>query len=393
MIGSLLSNVHILSFADLSASELHQILSLAAGKRDGLRVAIIHDNAPIQARDRLLTGLADLCTVSVFDTVQPNPLCTDIMQMYRSLSAGKTDVILGIGGGSVLDSAKALAMLATNEGSLEEYLGNAPKRTVTKKNLPLVLLPTTAGTGSEVTKVGVYTAPSGRKYTLGSPLMSAHAAVLVGSFLDSIPPSLCASTGLDALDHALESIWNKNATPVTRMAAEMAAISVLSTLPLLYRAIVGNGPDRRKLQREMLDAANLAGIAFNITGTAGGHAVSFILSEEWHVMHGSACAFTLCEMFDWACQDATTRESLARISAHFHPDLTDERKLVQSLRSDIASLMDEMQIPRTFGDLGVSITREEIGPMFERTFSDPKMHNQLPPMERRDLYALLDSKL
>ena len=393
MISSLLSNVHILQFENLSGEELFQILSFATGKREGLKVAAVFDNAPIPIRESLLEKLTEYCTISRFDSVEPNPKSGDIQSMYEDPRFKEADIILGIGGGSVLDSAKALAMLATNGGNLDEYLGNTPKRKIEKKNLPLVLIPTTAGTGSEVTKVGVYSDSAGRKHTLGSPLMSAHSALLVGSFLDSMPPSLCAATGLDALDHALESIWNKNALPITRDAAEDAAIAVLTHLPPLYRAIVQKQGNRRLLQKEMLTASTMAGIAFNMTGTAAGHAISFILSEEWHVPHGAACAFSLLEVFDWAIQAQENRSSLARIAKHFHPKTTDEGALVSLLREQIASLMQEMHIPHTFKDLGVELKQEDIKALFARSFSDPKMHNQIPVMHEADLYAMLGNKL
>lgn len=393
MISSMLSSVHILQFETLSGEELFDILSFAAGKRERLNVAVIFDNAPIPMRKSMLTDLAAFCHIESFDSVEPNPRTTAIQDMYSSPRFAGADVILGIGGGSVLDSAKALAMLATNSGSLEDYLGNNPKRRIEKQSLPLILLPTTAGTGSEVTKVGVYTDPTGRKYTLGSPLMSAHTALLVGSFLDTIPPALCAATGLDALDHALESIWNKNATDITRRAAEDAAIAVLTHLPPLYRAIVSKQADRQTLQKNMLVASTMAGIAFNMTGTASGHAISFILSEEWNVPHGSACAFSLLEVFDWAVRAPENRKSLARIARHFHPAQEDEKLLVDLLREQIASLMREMKIPHTFAELGVQLKIEEIQSLFERSFDDPKMHNQLPAMQEADLYAILESKL
>jgi len=393
MISSLLSSVNILQFENLSGKELFQILSFASGKREGLQVAVIFDNAPIPTRESLLSELETYCTLLRFDSVEPNPKSSDIQSMFDDPRFKEADLVLGIGGGSVLDSAKALAMLSTNGGALDEYLGNSPSRKIEKKNLTLVLIPTTAGTGSEVTKVGVYSDPTGRKHTLGSPLMSAHTALLVGSFLDSIPPSLCAATGLDALDHALESIWNKNATAITRSAAEDAATAVLTHLPPLYRAIVQKQNDRRPLQKKMLVASTMAGIAFNMTGTAAGHAISFILSEEWHVPHGSACAFSLLEVFDWAKENQENTSSLARIAKNFHPEATDEQELVAKLREQIAALMQEMQIPHTFKQLGVKLKQEDIESLFARSFSDPKMHNQLPPMHEEDLYALLSKKL
>lgn len=392
MINSMLTPVHVLAFEDVEAFQLHQILGNAAGRFSDLTVALVRDNAPIPHRDTLIESLGDYCAVVSFDKVRPNPSCSDIMEMFDAPGFKKADVVLAIGGGSVLDSAKALAMLATNGGELEQYLGNQPQRSVTEKALPLVLLPTTAGTGSEVTKVGVYTSDSGRKYTLGSPLMLAHTALLVGSFIDTVPPALCASTGLDALDHALESIWNKNATDITRRAAEDAAIEVLTWLPRLYRAASEKKVDRL-VQQKMLQASCMAGIAFSITGTAAGHAISFILSEDWHVPHGIACAFTLLEVFDIARQDAATHASLARISSRFHPEIENPEALVEVLRIQIARHMEKMRIPRTFSELSVEVTSGEIQKRFERSFSDPKMHNQKPAITPRQLYSLLEGKL
>lgn len=392
MISSMLTPVHVLTFEDIGVSELYQIVGNAAGKLRDISLAVICDKAPIPRRDRLIKELSVYCTVHVFDNVQPNPLCKDIMDMFQDAAFSRIDAILAIGGGSVLDSAKALAMLATNGGELEDYLGTSPIRMITERSLPLILVPTTAGTGSEVTKVGVYSSQTGRKYTLGSPKMLAHTALLIGSFIDTAPSALCASTGLDALDHALESIWNKNATDITRRAAEDAAVEVLTWLPQLYQAKSNKIIDRN-IQLHMLRAACMAGIAFSITGTAAGHAISFILSEDWHIPHGMACAFTLLEIFDIARTDNGTKESLARISGHFHPELQETEELITALRSLIQNSMRRMEIPRNFQELSVTIGPTEIPNRFERAFSDPKMHNQLPEIPPERLYALLEKKL
>ncbi|MBP5161719.1 MAG: iron-containing alcohol dehydrogenase, partial [Spirochaetales bacterium] len=319
MISSSLSPLRVLERKHMTKALLRRI----AG---GERIAIVTDNAPIEAKERLISSFSGSEAV-VFDKVQPNPRTEDIMQMFNDPAFGSCDVIVGIGGGSVLDSAKALAMLKTNGGELDDYLGNSPRRKIERRCAPLVLLPTTAGTGSEVTKVGVYTSQNGRKYTLGSPLMHAHRAVLVQDFVVKAPPSLVASTGLDALDHALESIWNKNAKAETLELSVAAAIEVLSNIRTMYDSSVaireGRDIDSSAYDaaRRMLHASCMAGMAFNLTGTAAGHALSFVLSETWHVPHGTACAFTLNGVFRLACENQTTRENLARVSRAFHPDL------------------------------------------------------------------------
>jgi alcohol dehydrogenase class IV len=388
MISSLLSPVHILSFSSLQGTELERILRYTANLTGPLHVSIVTDNAPIQGKQVLIDELAELTPVEIFNQVQPNPRTEDIEAMFHDKRFMDTDIILGIGGGSVLDSAKALAMLMTNKGSLDSYLQGKP---ITKGSLPLVLIPTTAGTGSEVTKVGVYSDGTGRKHTLGSPLMSAHTAILIASLLDTVPPGLCAATGLDALDHALESIWNKNSTTITRECAREAAYKVLQTLPKLYDATVEN-QERSALQQEMLRASNEAGIAFNLTGTAAGHAISFILSENWHIPHGLSCAFTLLEVFDWAARDEQNREELAKLGKMMHPEQVGRDALVSALRGDIASLLSHLGIPRSFQDLSLDIDSETIRREFSRVESDPKLHNQVPPLLMEDLYVLLEAK-
>ncbi len=393
MIASIASPVHIVSCTALDGKTLADVLGCTAGRMGPLKVAVVLDNAPIKEKDLLVEYLKSVFDVQVFSEVQPNPRTADIMRMFSDTRFAGSDLVLGIGGGSVLDSAKALAMLATNEGELDQYLGQSATRSIQKRALPLVLIPTTAGTGSEVTKVGVYTSDSGRKYTLGSPLMHAHTALLAANLLDGVPLSLCAATGLDALDHSLESIWNKNSTPLTRHLAKEAALKVLTTLPKLYAAIKNGTSERRTLQMEMLQASCEAGIAFNLTGTASGHAISFVLSEEWHIPHGLSCAFTLPDVFAWAVQDRDNKAELASLSRYLHPDLEDEEALVHRLAEDINDLLSTLGIPRTFAELSLTLNSTQIRSLFQRAMEDPKLHNQTPPMQEENLFRLLEAKL
>ncbi|MBR1583270.1 MAG: iron-containing alcohol dehydrogenase [Spirochaetales bacterium] len=391
MISSKLSPLKVLERKHISRKELLDIIGPCR------RIAIVTDNAPIAAKNELLASFGKEAVI--FSNVRPNPRTEDIMQMFSDPTFGKCDVVVGIGGGSVLDSAKALAMLRTNGGALDDYLGNSPKLKIQKRCATLVLLPTTAGTGSEVTKVGVYTSADGRKYTLGSPLMHAHKAVLVQDFVVKAPPALVASTGLDALDHALESIWNKNAKPDTLRLSVAAAIEVLSNIRAMYDASVaiGNGKtvgeEDYTAARRMLHASCMAGMAFNLTGTAAGHALSFVLSESWHVPHGTACAFTLNGVFRLACEIEQTRKYLAAVAKPFHPEIGDTEGLVSALEKDIFDLTVYLRQPRRFSDLGITLAKEDIDANFERSFDDPKMWNQLPVATKENIYPLLEELL
>ena len=397
MITSALSPLRVHEKKHISKKDVLDIVKSLDDKKNKskIKLAIVTDGAPIDSKNKLINSFSSSEAV-IFDNVKPNPRTEDIMQMYNNPLFFKCDVVIGIGGGSVLDSAKALAMLKTNGGNLDDYLGNNPKNHIEKKCAPLILFPTTAGTGSEVTKVGVFTSPDGRKYTLGSPLMHAYRAVLVQDFVVKAPPALVASTGLDALDHALESIWNKNAKEDTLRLSVSAAIEVLSNLKNMYdtSVAISNGKEVAdsdyEASKRMLHASCLAGMAFNLTGTAAGHALSFVLSETWHVPHGTACAFTLNGVYDLACTVDSTMESLAQISRHFHKELNSTKELVKALSDDIKKLSIYMKQPQGFKDLGISISKDEIDQNFSRSFDDPKMWNQLPVATKENIYPILE---
>jgi alcohol dehydrogenase class IV len=394
MIKSELTTVEILESEILKGSQLFEHIKRLSGKKEP-SIAIICDNAPISSKDELIEELKAICPTQVFDKVQPNPRVVDIMNMMDQITI--PDCIIGIGGGSTLDSAKAIAMLCANGGNLDDYLGNSPKRKIEKISIPLILLPTTGGTGSEVTKVGVYTATNGRKFTLGSILMQARLAILNASFLLFAPPALCASTGLDALDHALESLWNKNRNEKTIKAAQEAAIEVLVVLEKVYDSAIRIRDTKQttkqdlNLRRMMLIASCKAGIAFSITGTAAGHSLSFVLSENWHVPHGTACAFTLQGVFKLAITDKDVKQTLIPIAKHFFPEIKDDEGLIEALSHKIKILMKKMMQPENFKAIGVDFKKEDIDKEFCRAFDDPKMWNQVPKATKENIYPILEA--
>ena len=358
------------------------------------RVAFVRDARPSPQIDELVSALRGRFDVVVLDRVRPDPLASDITEMGTMCDLESVGLVVGMGGGSVMDSAKALAMLAANGGRLEDYLGPGASRTIGKKCKPLLLVPTTAGTGSEATKVGVYTSEAGRKYSLGSPLLQADAALLCGSFAAGMPQALTASTGFDALSHALESLWNKNASPLTIEAATSAAAMVLKALPAAYEASAaasagGPVPNGDAIALRMLEAAAAAGVAFSITGTALVHALSFVLSEDWHVPHGVACAFTLEDAYRLQSRDPEIAQRLSRVAeaaglAGGNPAST--------LLDTILRLKASMRLPRSFRDLRIDIASGDIEARFARSFDDPKMANSHPAADPAEIYAMLKAK-
>ena len=420
MLNALLSPVKFVSFEEMKSEDLaaavafvgasapglaatapgaaasHAASPNASGDGRRLRVALVRDGRPSAAVDALAEGLRARFDLVVLDRVRPDPLASDVSAMAASCDIGRVEAVVGLGGGSVMDSAKALAMLAANGGSLEDYLGPSPARKIERKGRPLVLVPTTAGTGSEATKVGVYTSPSGRKYTLGSPFLQADAALLSGALAASMPPALAASTGFDALSHALESMWNRNATPLSLEASTRAALMVLEAIGPAYDAAVATAAGKpveshNAMALAMLEAASAAGVAFSGTGTALVHALSFVLSEDWHVPHGTACAFTLEDAWRLQRRDPEIARRLESLASRAMPEAP-AGKAADLLLERVVAMKKRMGLPSRFADLGIAIDRAGIVERFARSFDDPKMANSLPAAKPEEIYAMLAEK-
>ncbi|MCL1932317.1 MAG: iron-containing alcohol dehydrogenase [Candidatus Azobacteroides sp.] len=371
----------------LTAHNLDNLIFYCGGTE--ANACIIMDNNPLPPRDRMLKELRKIRMLEVLNKVFPDPKIDDIMSMVNELKGKAINAVIGIGGGSSMDSAKAVAIVLSNGGDLDDYLGAEASRKIEKRDVKLILIPTTAGTGSEVTKVGVYTSRNGRKYTLGNPLLQADAAVLVTEYVLGLPPAITAATAFDALSHALETLWNRNATPLTNRMAVESAIHILKWMEPAYDSSLKGTPEGRA---EMLEGACMAGTAFSITGTAAVHALSFILSEEWHVPHGVACAFTLEDIFRLNLSDAKTRQGLAKIAKALF-DNEDEDKLIAALLDRIITLKKKFGLPFTFKDLKIELKENRIGELFDKSLDDPKMKNNIVPVDSKIVFDLIKSKI
>lgn len=371
-------------------------------------ILCIIDPRPFPLRDQALAELGRRWKLSIMDRVVPNPESKDIMAMAEAARAGKAAAVIGIGGGSTLDSAKAVAMLLENPGDLDEYLGPDASRKPQARTIPLILIPTTTGTGSEVTRFGVYTARTGRKYTLNSPVLQAEAAILAQDLVADLPPALVAATGYDALTHALETLWNKNATALSDRLALEAAAAVLQSLEPAWQAsrAAETTPERVAALAKLQRAATLAGIAFNKTGTAAIHALSFILSEEWHLSHGAACAFFTQNVFDINMQEPAVRAKFLMLAKRVYAEAggssasppSDEGYL-QYLRDRLVALKRLIGLPDRFCDIpGFKLAnnageQEKIAALFDKAQNDFKLKNNPVPCTPELVRKLVLEKL
>jgi Alcohol dehydrogenase, class IV len=222
-----------------------------------------------------------------FSELSPNPDVEEVDKCVAMIRSVGAKFLIALGGGSSMDCAKAASVVAGMDKPSRHY--HSEKGAIVGHGLPLVAVPTTAGTGSEVTNVAVLTDAAKKiKGPMASDLMYARLAVIDPVLTLSVPPQVTASTGLDVLSHALEGYWSKNHQPICDATAIYAASLVFKHLETAYR----DGADI-EAREQMCVASLLAGFAFAHPKTAASHACSFPLTNVYHLPHGEACAFTL----------------------------------------------------------------------------------------------------
>ena len=245
---------------------------------------------------------------SVFDDIEQNPSyhsCLAAAQVAKNVGA---EYIIGIGGGSALDAAKAIAVLAACTDTSSDALFSMKWDA---KPLPIIAIGTTAGTGSEVTPVAVITTPNGRKVSVRAPSLYPIAAFGDASYTMSLSPDFTRSTALDALAHCLESYFNRTANDISRLFAKRG-IDILSKM--LERTVDCDKAPLSFTDREALYIASLyGGLAISVTGTAFPHALGYFLSEQYAIPHGNACAIYLEEFINY--NEAVAPEESASLFA------------------------------------------------------------------------------
>ena len=261
------------------------IPELIAGRRYGL---VTYDEPFFDGLTRDIARKAGPPVVTISD-VQPNPdyvLLND--QVTRTAPADGPEVWVALGGGSVIDTAKVLAAANGAFSNVSTFLESG-SGAETLSAVPIIAVPTTAGTGSEVTCwATVWKEESGQKFSLARSNLYPEVAVVDPELMLEKPLGLTISTGLDALSHALESLWNVNANPVSANHAVFASREVISLLPRLVDNL--NSLD---LRSRMAQASLFAGLAFSNTKTAISHSLSYPISLKHNVPHGIACSFSL----------------------------------------------------------------------------------------------------
>ena len=287
----------------------------------GCRTMIASD-ARLASTPAVAKIIADLPNVGVFMEIEPNPTVESVDALAAQLRANNANALVAIGGGSVMDCAKAAAVLATSDADTIR-LFHTGGRPVPATSIPMIAIPTTAGTGSEVTPFAVLDDRThGTKAPIGGNALYPTVALIDPRLTESLPLSVTAASGLDALAHCMEGYWSINHQPICDALAIEGARLVFTHLETAMLE-----PGNREAREQMAYAALLGGMAFQLPKNAIVHACSFPLSQQAHLSHGAACAFTLefalrlnapvmegrMEYFANACGFATIEEMAQRI--------------------------------------------------------------------------------
>jgi alcohol dehydrogenase len=303
----------------------------------------------------ILQGLRDggVDIVGVFDEVPPDSSLSAVKACAAKAKEAGALGLVAIGGGSVLDTAKAANVLFTLGGDFkEDYAGS---QTITQKLSPLVAIPTTAGTGCEVTgAVVIFDEETQTKMSLQDEHLCPALAVLDPQLTLRLPPRLTAATALDALTHAIEAVLSVQRGSMSDALAMEAIKKILNALPRVLQ-----NPQDAEGRADLLVAANLAGIAFHHAMVGVVHAVAHAVGATLHAHHGEACAVFLPFGLEYNFETSLSQiVSLAEVfGVVFERDETiTAHKVINALRSFLKRVHDLSGIPLSYREMGM---REE----------------------------------
>jgi alcohol dehydrogenase class IV len=295
--------------------------------------------------------------VSIFDDVQADPPESNVLALKEHILAHEATGVLAIGGGSSMDVAKVAALLAKSGETLNDIYGVNIAR---GPRLPLVLVPTTAGTGSEVTPISIITTGASEKKGVVSPLLLPDMAILDADLTVGLPAAVTAATGIDAMVHAIEAYASASANnnPLSRSLARNA----LQLLSSNIRTAVFEGQNR-DARAAMLLGSLLAGQAFANSPVAAVHALAYPIGGHFHVPHGLSNALVLAHVLRFNLPEAS--HIYAEIAADVFPELAtmSAEKRAEAFVEKLANLSRELGVPQTLRE--VNITEGDL-PMLAR---------------------------
>ena len=314
------------------------------------KVLFVTDKGIIEAgllkRAQEVLGKFDI-KYAVFDSVEPDPRYEITSACVEMIRSERADLVIGFGGGSPIDIAKASAIMTTNEGPIAKYFG---VDLVPKPGLPTLIVPTTAGTGSEVTPIVILSDEEEKlKKGIVSPYLFPAVALLDPELTLGLPANITASTGIDALIHAIEAYTSVNATG-------MSDIFSLRAMELIYdniRTAYANG-NNLEARSAMLEGSLLAGIAFANAGVTAVHAFAYPIGAEFHIPHGIANALMLSHVMRFNLLGNVSKFADIAETFGIPAEGLDELSLAELSIEAIERLAEDLRVPRHLAEFGIT---------------------------------------
>lgn len=320
-------------------------------------------------------------TTTIYTDIAPEPPLAIGEKLVDFTRKHPFDLVIGVGGGSALDLAKLAAVLAKHDGKVADYLNLSGTKTLDNKGLPKILIPTTSGTGSEVTNISVLSLDTTKDVVTHDYLL-ADVAIVDPALTISLPSKVTAATGVDALTHAIEAYVSVNANAVT----DALALQAIRLISQSIRTAVHNGQDKQA-RTNMSYGSYLAGLAFFNAGVAGVHALAYPLGGQFHIAHGDSNAVLLPYVMGYIRQSCEKRMKdildAMGISSSYLSQEEASYKCVDALQQ----LVHDVKIPSTLQGFNIPATALE--QLTEDATKQTRILARSPmPLEREDIYQI-----
>ncbi len=312
---------------------------------------------------------------NIYYLEEPEPDCKKIDSDSKNLSNRKFDCLIGIGGGSVLDMTKSLSITLTNKEPIWEFanLSYRPPKIISKKTIPIIAIPTTSGTGSEVTPYAVLSNKEiKQKGTIQQPEIFPKMAIIIPEFMTSMPKKLTATTGIDAFAHALESLINiSKQSPISELVSYEAMKIIFENLPKVI-----DQPNEIKFRRNMAWASTLAGIAIAHRGTTTTHAIAETLGGLIKIPHGEAVSISTIPVLTKTIpqQRVKFKEMFMNV---FPESVNDERDYSDEMLNRIISLITTVGMNKSLID-----SKEDIPEGFSKKIVNKMLDYKYRPLKQ-----------
>jgi len=319
--------------------------------------------------------------IEIYSDVVPEPPLAIGEKLVAHTRQNQFDLVIGVGGGSALDLSKLAGVLASHEGKVEDYLNLTGTKKVIKKGLPTILIPTTSGTGSEVTNISVLSLES-TKDVVTHDFLVADVAIVDPALTISLPPKVTAATGVDALTHAVEAYISKNASPVS----DALALQAIRLISNSIRTAVSNGEDKQA-RTDMSYGSYLAGLAFFNAGVAGVHALAYPLGGQYHIAHGDSNAVLLPYVMGYIRQSCEKRmKDIYDAMGYSSANISQEEASYRCV-AELKRLVEDVNIPSTLK--GFNIVEEALENLAKDAIEQKRILARSPmPLLYDDIFTI-----